>query len=603
MGECILKVAGLLALEKIREHLPTYFQGIQFGAQYTQGCEHIIYNVRQHFRDRPKEVIVAADLENAFNSISRSAIFRAVRGDPKLLPIEGITLFSYGTTSTLHLGEGQCITSSRGVKQGDPMAPILFAIGIQGAIARVAANFTGTLKVWAYLDDVTFDGEPKVCAEALEALREELKHLGLRLNTAKCKVATRREDLFSEFSGSRMVHSPGGVKLLGAFIGVSEAREEEWVLSKAPKVISFLGKLKDISRQCALPLLRLCGSPRWNYIVRTHDPPVTKVANTQVDKAVLACAEALLGGMGSLGKTPFSNNLFTADFLGTIPFAHKAEDMQAKAKNALQGRPQGMSAKEQRRNLCEAALGKAPTATQLVCMRQTQNIHSTKWMNAWPNRPEYYMRDPQWETAARLRYLVAPTSEPELQCVCGATLRNEEFCVHALDCKKVKGKTQASRHKEVKETFRNLLVQYGFKPDLHEPRFDNGRGPDICFQLGRKTALVDVTVVNPLAPSYVEKEAAEPSHTLRMAEANKRRSHDEMATARGMEFYPLAFTTYGIPGPETLNFLTKVARAHSSDKNGCMSHLLMAIGVAIQKGNAQIVQAAVQDWYRRGVRG
>ena len=199
MGECILKVAGLLALEKIREHLPTYFQGIQFGAQYTQRCEHIIYNVRQHFRDRPKEVIVAADLENAFNSISRSAIFRAVRGDSKLLPIEGITLFIYGTTSILQLGEGQCITSSRGVKQGDPMAPILFAIGIQGAIARVAANFTGTLKVWAYLDDVTFAGE------ALKALREELKHLGLRLNTAKCKVATRREDLFSEFSGSRKI--------------------------------------------------------------------------------------------------------------------------------------------------------------------------------------------------------------------------------------------------------------------------------------------------------------------------------------------------------------------------------------------------------------
>ena len=175
------------------------------------------------------------------------------------------------------------------------MAPILFAIGIQGAIARVAANFTGTLKVWAHLDDVTFAGEPKVYAKALEAFREELKHLGLRLNTAKCKVATRHKDLFSRFSGSRMVHSPGRVKLLRAFIGVSKAREEEWVLSKAPKVISFLEKLKDISRQCALSLLRLCGSPRWNYVVRTHEAPVTKVANTQVNKAVLACAEALCG--------------------------------------------------------------------------------------------------------------------------------------------------------------------------------------------------------------------------------------------------------------------------------------------------------------------
>ena len=61
-----------------------------------------------------------------------------------------------------------------------------------------------------------------------------------------------------------------------------------------------------------------------------------------------------------------------------------------------------------------------------------------------------------------------------------------------------------------------------------------------------------------------------------------------------MEFHPKAFTTYGIPGPETLNFLTKVVRAHTSDKNGCMSHF-MAIGVAVQSGKAQIVQAAVQD--------
>ena len=337
MGEVFLKLAGLLALERVREHLPTVFQGLQFGAQYTQGCEHIVYEVRDHFRDRPDEVIVAADLENAFNSISRSAIFRAIRGNPKLLPLEGITLFGYGKPSALHLGEGNVLMSTRGVKQGDPLSPILFAIGIQGAISRVAAKFPSSLKLWAYLDDVTLAGEPKVCGEALDALQGEIKFLGLKLNAAKSKVATRGDDLYLAFKGTRMVHSPGGVKLLGAYIGASESVEEEWVLSKVPKVASFLGKLKDLPRQCTLPLLRLCGSPRWNYIMRTHEPPVTKMANKQIDCAIKACSEALLGGMGPLGKSPFSNPLFTADFLGTIPFEHKGEDMQGKAKNALQG--------------------------------------------------------------------------------------------------------------------------------------------------------------------------------------------------------------------------------------------------------------------------
>ena len=59
------------------------------------------------------------------------------------------------------------------------MAPILFAIGIQGDIAKVAAKFPGSLKIWAYLDDVTFAGEPKVCGAALEVLEREIKHLGL----------------------------------------------------------------------------------------------------------------------------------------------------------------------------------------------------------------------------------------------------------------------------------------------------------------------------------------------------------------------------------------------------------------------------------------
>ena len=52
-------------------------------------------------------------------------------------------------------------------------------------------------------------------------------------------------------------------------------------------------------------------------------------------------------------------------------------------------------------------------------------------------------------------------------------------------------------------------------------------------------------------------------------------------------------------------FSKKVARAHASDKKGCLSHtcMLVAIGMAIQKGNSQIIQAAVQDWCRRVSRG
>ena len=249
----ILKLAGLLALEQVRDHLPAVFQGLQFGAQYTQGCEHVV--VRDHFRDRPDEVTAAVEVENAFNSISRAAIFRALKRYPNLSPMIGISLFGYGTPSKLHLREGIAIPSSRGVKQGDPMAPILFALGIQGAISTVAAKYSGCLKLWAYLDDKTIAAEPGVCVNAFDSLEEEIKFLGLKLNTAKCMVATRHPDLYSVFSGSRMQHAPGGVKLLGAYIGATEAVEEGWVLSKVPKATNFFGitgdkKIHPVSRPC-----------------------------------------------------------------------------------------------------------------------------------------------------------------------------------------------------------------------------------------------------------------------------------------------------------------------------------------------------------------
>ena len=111
-------------------------------------------------------------------------IFRALKRYPNLSPMIGISLFGYGTPSKLHLGEGIYIPSSRGVKQGDPMAPILFALGIQGAISAVAAKYSGCLKLWTYLDDITIAAEPEVCVKALGSLEKEIKLMGLKLNMA-----------------------------------------------------------------------------------------------------------------------------------------------------------------------------------------------------------------------------------------------------------------------------------------------------------------------------------------------------------------------------------------------------------------------------------
>ena len=244
---------------------------------------------------------------------------------------------------------------------------------------------------------------------------------------------------------------------------------------------------------------------------------------------------------------------------------------------------------------------KITSSMESVLVNQLHNKMSRSWMEALPNLAEYLMRPAEWEVAMRMRYLIAPTSWTEVQCKCGESFRNTDFVVHSLNCKRVKGHTSASRHHIVKSSFISLLRRYGFSPDVHEPRFDNGRGPDICFLLGNELTLVDVTVVNPLAPSYVEKEAKFPGSTLQKAEAQKMCQHEDMASARSMRFFPLAFTCFGVPGNRTLSFLRKCG-SFTKDQGGFVKHALMCLGITMQRGNAMMSSSAVHDWRVNGVR-
>jgi hypothetical protein len=128
------------------------------------------------------------------------------------------------------------------------------------------------------------------------------------------------------------------------------------------------------------------------------------------------------------------------------------------------------------------------------------------------------------------------------------------------------------------------------------------KGPDVCFQLRDELVLVDVTIVNPLAPSYVEAEAESPGTTLQLAADDlKDRRHVATAAVRKMAFFPLAFTTYGVPSKRTRALLLKCAYASGEGEN-FLRHALMALGVAIQRGNAQIIAAAHAEWWTSGVR-
>ena len=154
----------------VGEAVKEYLEPIQVGVGTRGGTEAVVHVARQRLhrnRANPSKLLLTLDLENTFNSIDRSAFVSAAR---RIIPgtVPWVD-FCYRRPAHLLLGNHR-ITSARGIQQGDPLGPALFAVGIHNAIAQAKAEtdraLPGRLDFTAiYLDDgiVAGDDEAVIC--------------------------------------------------------------------------------------------------------------------------------------------------------------------------------------------------------------------------------------------------------------------------------------------------------------------------------------------------------------------------------------------------------------------------------------------------------
>jgi Reverse transcriptase (RNA-dependent DNA polymerase) len=175
VGELFYRIAGSIAVRSVRAAATSLLVPHQYGFGLRNGCEQIVHSLQHSLTDKDRRcAVLQLDLINAFNCVDRPRLLTTLYNTPQLAPIWRIVNLAYATDSPLLLdrGESQFMSSSNGIRQGDPLSSLLFCFYIKDALADVAQ--CNQVQPYACMDDIHLEGQPHNLMDALQQLQQSL---------------------------------------------------------------------------------------------------------------------------------------------------------------------------------------------------------------------------------------------------------------------------------------------------------------------------------------------------------------------------------------------------------------------------------------------
>jgi len=298
IGDPWYRLGAQLVASRVVSTVSSRLAPLQLGAGTASGCEIAARTMQIALdRDHGDELdvcIFTLDIRNAFNSMRRNHILSGIREHcPSLEPF--FRLF-YGSATELRLSNGApAAISGTGVRQGDPLAMALFALGFQSALVAlqaahrraldetVANSGHGEGHIIAYADDVggslPASAMPRFCQEAINTLAE----FDLHVVPVKCGIHGR---LAATIPSPPFPVLPEGLrKFLGCPIGdiAFRAQITSAMLTNMTTCVPYLVKMGSYT---AFSLLAGCINQRAQYLARIIEIPDISVRLAYFDNAI-----------------------------------------------------------------------------------------------------------------------------------------------------------------------------------------------------------------------------------------------------------------------------------------------------------------------------